>query len=222
MKPLCVIPARGGSKRLPRKNILPLHNKPMLAYSIEAALASKCFDRVLVSTEDREIGRIAREYGAQVHERPEHLAGDMVSATDVCIEAAGEHYDSIVCLQPSSPLRSVEDIRACCHRFDDCGADFLVSVTMVDPHYFHWAVRPDGEWWRMHFGSQYLAERSLLPEIYRPNGSIKIGRAGPLRALRNFFGPKLAAYQTPEERSLHVATQFDFDFASYLLSTRQS
>src|SRR5512143_1903587 len=115
MKALCVIPARRGSKRLPLKNILPLAGKPMLAYSVEAALQSGLFDRVWVSTEDDEIGTIAASFGATLHQRPVELAGDLVSATDVCIDvyetrrAAGESYDAVVCLQPSSPLRNVED-----------------------------------------------------------------------------------------------------------------
>lgn len=223
---LCVIPARRGSKRLPLKNILPLAGKPMLAYSVEAALQSGLFDRVWVSTEDDEIGTIAASCGATIHQRPVELAGDLVSATDVCIDvyearrAAGESYDAIVCLQPSSPLRSVEDICGSWEQFCATEADYLVSVTFIDPHYFHWAVQATGDWWQMYFGDQYMIERPLLPPVYRPNGSIKIGRVGPLLERRNFFGPRMTVYDTPEARSVHVAEQYEFDLAEFLLSRR--
>ncbi len=226
MRPLCVIPARRGSKRLAHKNILPLGGRPMLAYSIEAALESRLFDVVYVSTEDAEIGAVAAKHGALVHERSDELAGDLVSATDVCIDvlearaAAGETHDAVVCLQPTSPLRTADDIRGSWDRFVTDDADYLVSVTPIDPHYFHWAVNNrDGEW-AMYFGDDFMLERPLLPPVFRPNGSIKIGRSGPMVERRNFFGPRLTVYETPEARSVHVAEQFDFDLTEFLLGQR--
>ncbi len=228
MRPLAVVPARRGSKRLADKNLLALAGKPMLAHTIEGARASAVFDEVVVSTEDAEIAAQAARFGASVHDRPADLAGDLVSATDVCLDVlearrrAGEAYDAVVCLQPTSPLRSAEDVRESWKVFRDSGADFLVSVTPIDPHYFHWALHRQGPWWEMFFGDRFLLERSLLPPVLRPNGSIKIGRVEPLRARRNFFGPRLAVYQTPAERSLHVAERSDFDYAAFLLSRRST
>jgi CMP-N,N'-diacetyllegionaminic acid synthase len=228
MNALCVVPARRGSKRLPLKNLLPLGGKPMVAYSIEAALASGVFTNVFVSTEEEEIGSIAEKCGGVVHPRPPRLADDLVSVTDVCIEvyearkAVGDSYDAVVCLQPSSPLRTAEDIRGAWELFCASAADYLVSVTSIDPHYFHWAVHQQGEWWEMVFADKYMMERSLLPPVYRPNGSIKIGRIATLRERRNFFGPQLMVYETPEERSVHVATQYDFDVAEHLLLRLES
>jgi len=225
MRPLCVIPARRGSKRLPLKNLLLLHGRPMLAYSVEAALESRLFDRVYVSSEDEEILTVAQRAGATPHHRPEALAGDLVSATDVCLEleqvlaSRGEVFDAIVCLQPSSPLRSVEDIRGSWDRFMASGADYLVSVTPIDPHDFHWAVHETPDGWAMYFGTQFLKERPLLPPVFRPNGSIKIGKTNSLRATRNFFGNPLTVYVTPEARSLHVATECDFRIAECLLAS---
>jgi CMP-N,N'-diacetyllegionaminic acid synthase len=221
MKPLCVIPARRGSKRLPEKNVAQLGGRPMLAWTVDAALDSGLFDSVFVSTEDGEIAELARELGATPHARPLELAGDLVSATEVCLDVLEAHpgYDAVICLQPSSPLRTGDDVRGAWDRFLVSGADFLVSVTPIDPHYFHWAVHEEGEWWRMVFGSRYLVERPLLPPVHRPNGAIKIGRAGPLRHRRDFFGPRLAAYPLPEERSIHVAEAFDLRLAETLLPT---
>jgi len=224
VKPLCVIPARRGSKRLPEKNVAQLGGRPMLAWTIDAALESSLFDRVLVSTEDSAFAELTRELGATPHARPLELAGDLVSATDVCLDALEAHrgYDAVVCLQPTSPLRTSGDVRGAWERFLVSGADFLVSVTPIDPHYFHWAVEPEGEWWHMVFGDRYLIERPLLPPVHRPNGAIKIGRSGPLRERRDFFGPHLAAYEMPEERSVHVAEPFDLLLAESLLPTLTS
>jgi CMP-N-acetylneuraminic acid synthetase len=221
-----VIPARRGSKRLANKNLFPLTGRPMLAYTVEAALASEVFPSVVVSTEDEEIAEVARSLGAQAHIRPMELAGDLVSATDVCLEAyevlqrpKGEAR-GIVCLQPSSPLRTAEDIRSAWHMFVDRDADYLVSVTEIDPHYFHWAMREKDGNWGMWFGEEYLKERPLLPPAYRPNGAIKIGRPGPLFMRRNFFGPRLAVHMMPEESSVHVALLFDAIVAEALLKAR--
>lgn len=216
MTPLCVVPARRGSKRLPEKNIADLGGRPMLAYTVEAALESGLFERVLVSTEDDAIAELAASLGATPHRRPVELAGDLVSATDVCLEALQDE-DAVVCLQPSSPLRTAGDIRGAWERFVSSGADFLVSVTPIDPHYFHWALEPGGEWHHMVFGDRYLVERPLLPARFRPNGAVKIGRSGPLRERRDFFGPRLAVYEMPEERSVHVAIPFDLQVAELAL-----
>ncbi len=219
-----MIPARRGSKRLAEKNIATLGGRPLLAYTIDAALECDLFERVYVSTEDDGIAGIAAALGAAAHPRPVELAADLVSATDVCLEvldvlaATGDHHDAVVCLQPSSPLRTAVDIRGAWERFVAAGADFLVSVTPIDPHYFHWAVQRDGEWWRMHFGDAFMLERPLLPPVHRPNGAIKIGLAGPLAERRNFFGPRLTTYELPEERSVHVAELFDLRLAESLLA----
>lgn len=215
MLPFCVIPARRGSKRLANKNLYPLAGRPMLAYTVEAALESGIFTSVIVSTEDEEIAEVARAFGAVAHPRPKELAGDLVSATDVCIEAfeklggSVDEIGGIVCLQPSSPLRSAEDIRESWRTFVEREADYLVSVTEIDPHYFHWALKGGDGDWKMWFGDDFLMERPLLPPVFRPNGAIKIGRPGPLIERRNFFGPRLCVHPMPEERSVHVAFQFD-------------
>lgn len=227
MKPLCVIPARRGSKRLPLKNIAPLGGRPMLAYTVDAALASDCFDDVYVSTEDEEIAEIARGLGAIAHERPVELSGDLVSATDVCLDVAialrsrGRAHDVLTCLQPSSPLRTAQDISHAQTHFDNSDADYLVSVTFIDPHYFHWAVHETADgWWRMWFGEQFLLERPLLPPVYRPNGAIKIGRISRLEETRNFFGEKLIVSEMAEDNSIHVALPMDLAVAEYLLTQR--
>lgn len=221
---ICTIPARGGSKRLSRKNLRELAGKPMIAYSIETALETGMFDRVYVCTEDEEIAQAATKFGATVPELvPPELCGDLVASHIPCqyIEArlpVHGQVDSLLCLQPSSPLRSAQDIRDAVDQFSAGQFDFLVSVTPVDPHDFHWAVVPgSGSYWRMFFGTEYLKERPLLPPVYRPNGSIKIARLGALAATGNFFGEKLGVIETPSERSVHVAVEFDLKLCETIL-----
>lgn len=194
----------------------------MVVHTILAAQRSGVFDAVYVSTEDDSIAAISQDAGAVVHRRTLDLAGDLVSATDVSIDVAtaldpGEAtYDAIVCLQPTSPLRNAADISGSWTRFMQTGASYLVSVTPIDPHYFHWAVHQGPDGWAMYFGEQFLKERPLLPPVYRPNGAIKIGRVRELKATRNFFGAGLEVFLMPEERSIHVAERSDRDLAECL------
>lgn len=223
VSPLCVIPARGGSRRLPRKNVLELAGRPMLGWMVEAAVRSGIFTEVVVSTEDHEIAGIAAGLGAAVHQRPLGLADDLASSTDVCLDVAdaiaGDH-EALVCLQPTSPLTEADDVRAAWTTFEAERASFLVSVTPIDPHYFHWAVENRAGTWRPYFGDEYMRDRLELPAVFRPNGAIKIARVGELRARGNFFGQPLAVHSMPEERSVHVAHEIDAQLAGLLLANR--
>lgn len=226
VRPLCVIPARGGSKRLPRKNVLPLAGRPMLAWAVDAARDSGVFDAVYVSTEDAEIAAVARELGSLVHDRPAQLAQDLSSSTDVCLDladaraAAGDAHDAIVCLQPTSPLVTADDVRAAWTTFIADEAAYLLSVTPIDPHYFHWALEQRDGAWQPYFGDEFMRDRLELPPAFRPNGAIKIGKPDELRARGNFFGAPLTVHHMPEERSVHVATRLDARLVELLLSDR--
>lgn len=225
---LCAIPARGGSKRLPRKNLRELAGVPLIAHSIEAARRSELFDRVYVCTEDQEIAEIARVHGASVPlMMPQELCGDLIASHVPCqylaqhLACEGVSIDTLVCLQPTSPLRSVHDLTAAVKKFQESDLDFLVSVTPVDPHDFHWAVVPNGgECWRMFFGTEYLKERPLLPPVFRPNGSIKIGRLSALAEVGHFFGQRMGVIETPPERSVHVAQEFDLKLCELFIAER--
>jgi len=223
---MCAIPARGGSKRLLRKNVRELAGKPLIAYSIEAAGQSGLFSEIYVCTEDARIADVAVRYGALVPRlMPEEICGDLVASHVPCqllaaeIAKAGQSFESLLCLQPSSPLRSAEDIRGAVNHYLQGKFDFVVSVTPVDPHYFHWAVVPAGDpYWKMFFGTEYMKERPLLPVVCRPNGSIKIAKLSALSSLGNFFGERLGVFETPEERSVHVATEFDLRICEAILN----
>lgn len=206
----------------------------MIAYSIEAAEQSGLCDEVFVCTDDREIAEVARSYGATVpYLMPPELCGDLVASHIPCQHLAqslaeqGRITDTLLCLQPTSPLRSAQDLRDAVRKFAGGAYDFLVSVTPVDPHDFHWAVVPndgDGEagFWRMYFGNQYMKERPLLPPVFRPNGSIKIGRLPALGKTGHFFGERMGVIETPPERSVHVAVEFDLTLCEQILREQKS
>jgi len=218
----CVIPARLGSKRIPRKNLRRLASKPLLAHSIAAALSSELFDTVYVCTESEEIAAVATKHGAEARLVAEELCTDLVPSWKPCVNlveqlnSEGAAFSALLCLQPTSPLRSAEDILRGVHAFYDEGCDFIVSVTEIDPHYFHWALQFD-EGWRMVFGDDYMIERPLLPKRYRPNGSIKVAKIEALQRTGHFFGPSLSCIHTPEERSVHVGVELEFQLAEVLL-----
>lgn len=227
---LCAIPARGGSKRLPRKNVRNLAGKPMIAHTIETARQSGIFDSIYVCTDDQEIADVALSYGAAVpFLMPHELCGDLVASHIPCQFLAAhlaEHAnptDTLVCLQPTSPLRTVDDLQSAVNKFQTNAFDFVVSVTPVDPHYFHWVVAPkQDDFWGMYFGAQFLKERPLLPPVSRPNGSIKIGRLPVLAEVGHFFGERLGVVETPEDHSVHVAVEFDLKLCEMILAERAS
>jgi CMP-N-acetylneuraminic acid synthetase len=225
---ICAIPARGGSKRLPGKNLRLLAGKPLIAHTVEVAKQSGLFDEVYVCTEDEKIAQAARAYGASVPIlMPEELCGDLVASHIPCQHLAthlaeqGQSADTLVCLQPTSPLRSVDDLKAAVDKFQTGLFDFVVSVTQVDPHDFHWAVVPNrGDYWRMYFGNEFMKERPLLPAVFRPNGSIKIARLEALAHTGHFFGERMGVVETPPERSVHVALEFDLKLCELLMAER--
>lgn len=229
---LLAIPARGGSKRLLRKNVLPVGGKPMIAHTIEAARASGLSSEVYVCTEDAEIAQISERFGAKVFPISTTMADDLVSSTTPCLMLAetlvraGHEIEWLFNLQPSSPLRNASDIREAHAKILSSQADYLVSATPIDPHYFHWAlnakVKGADNAWQMYFGKEFLKERPLLPVVQRPNGAIKLARYSVLKTNANFFGDSLTILEMPEERSIHVATYFDYLCAEAMIHSRRT
>jgi CMP-N,N'-diacetyllegionaminic acid synthase len=209
---LAIIPARGGSKGIPRKNIHPLGGRPLIAYSIDAALRSRAIDRLVVSTDDDEIAEVSRRLGAEVRMRPASLAQDDTPTRAVLeyvvAELAAECYvpDAVLTLQPTSPLRATRDIDDAAALFAaDPSADSLVSCIEV-PHVFHpesvMRMTPDG------YLAPYLAtpqptRRQDKPAVFARNGAaIYITRTA--RLAEYVFGGRLIPYPMPAERSLDI------------------
>jgi len=222
---LGVIPARGGSKGLPKKNILPLCGKPLIGYTIEAAKYAAHVDRVVVSTEDAEIAKISRSFGADVIIRPPALATDTASTMDVVFHALDfirrtDAPDLLILLQATSPLRTSQDIDAAVDLFHQSECDTVVSV--CEPrHPPYWCFTLSGSYLIPLFGKEErTTRRQDLLRVLCPNGAIYIARPEVLRSIGNFFGGRTVPYQMPAERSIDIDTEIDFRLADILMRQR--
>lgn len=225
MRLLAVIPARGGSKGVPRKNIRLLAGRPLIAHSITAAREAASVDRVVVSTEDAEIAAVARQWGAEVVERSAALARDDSPTLDslqhavTVLAADGYHPDAVLTLQPTSPLRTPRHIDEAAALFaGDPLADSLVSCVAV-PHIFHprSVMRRDGTGYLVPYleDPQPSRRQDKEPVLARNGAAVYITRT---ERLRDFvFGGKLIAYMMDEESSLDIDTEADFIRAEALL-----
>jgi CMP-N,N'-diacetyllegionaminic acid synthase len=225
-KCLALIPARGGSKGVPRKNIARVGGKPLIAWTIESALKADCIERVIVSTDDEEIAQVARHLGAEVpFLRPAELARDDTPGIDPLLHAvewlaAHENYlpEWVMLLQPTSPLRTSGDITAAFALARDRQADAVVSITSASVHPF-WTKKIDETGRLSDFVASNESEtrRQDLPPAYSPNGAIYLIRRESLLAARNFFGNQTYAYVMPQERSLDLDTAWDLHLADLIL-----
>jgi N-acylneuraminate cytidylyltransferase/CMP-N,N'-diacetyllegionaminic acid synthase len=227
---IALIPARGGSKGLPGKNIRELAGRPLLAWSIEAARQSRFVDHVAVSTDNREIADVAEAAGGKVpFLRPAHLATDDASSFDALIHALdwydgkGNDFDLVVWLQPTSPLRTGEDIDQAIELYFEKEAEAIVSVCETDHHPWWSNVLPDDACMADFLRPEVLnTNRQDLPLHYRLNGALYIGSPGFLRDRQSFFGDLTFAYIMPKERSIDIDDIFDFKLAEFLLSAKGS
>jgi CMP-N,N'-diacetyllegionaminic acid synthase len=221
---LALIPARGGSKGLPRKNILPFLGKPLIAWTIEQALASTYLDRVIVSTDDDEIADISKSYGAEVpFIRPKELATDDAKAIDVFLHALNwlsmnnDHFDLVMILQPTSPLRISDDIDASIKLFFSKEAQAVVSVCEADYHPYWSNILPKDGCMKDFIRPEILHKnRQELPTFYRLNGAIYLAYCDYLKNKKSFHGEKTYAYLMPVGRSIDIDTDVDFKLAEIL------
>lgn len=217
---LAVIPARGGSKRLPRKNIIEFRGRPIIAYTIEAALNSGLFKRVLVSTEDVEIADVARRFGAEIDKRPDSLAGDQVSVVEVCLDLlereaqAGKTYDLMCCLYATAPLRHAKDVEAV---VDLIGPDchFAMAVTEYEYPPLQ-ALRKAADGRLAPMWPEWVEVRSQdTPKLVVDNGSTYAVSVEVFRQEKRFYGPGLRGHLMPRNRSVDIDTKEDLVLAEY-------
>ncbi len=218
---LAIIPARGGSRGVPRKNIRPLAGKPLLHWTIEAAHASRFLDRTILSSEDTEIMEVARAAGCEVpFRRPAELARDDTPGVDPvlhALDAIGEEYDYVVVLQPTSPLRTAEDIDAALRACADAGSPCCVSVSPASKHpLWCYGISDTGRLTPI-LDQPAPARRQELPPAYFLNGAIYIGRPEVVRAERGFLSGQTLAHVMPPERSLDIDSELDFRLCEVLL-----
>lgn len=220
MKTLGLITARGGSKGIPRKNIKLIAGKPLIAWTIEAALRSALLDAVVVSTDDAEIADVARRAGAQVpFMRPAELAQDQTPGLDPVLHALAQLpiYDSVLLLQPTSPLRATADIDGCLQFAMARQTPSVVSVSEPDAHP-HWTYRLSAQQTLDRLiDAAPVARRQDLPAVVALNGAMYFADAAWLHRSGGLVGPETLAYVMPRERSIDLDTPLDWKFAELLL-----
>lgn len=211
---LAIIPARGGSKRLPRKNILDLCGKPLISYSIEAGLKSKYISKVIVSSDDEEILQLSQKSGVDTIKRPDYLSTDNSSTFDALEHTINslEKYDYIVLLQPTSPLRNEKHIDEAIELLNEKDADAVISVCETE-HSPLWCNTLDEDLNMSNFLSkEILNKRSQdLPKYYRINGAIYICKMEKLLENRSYFiKENIFAYIMEKIYSVDIDDELDF------------
>lgn len=218
---LAIIPARGGSKRLPRKNILELSGKPLLAWTIEAGLNSKFIDKVIVTSDNNEILRIAKQFGCNTIKRPDKFSSDTATSFDAIkhtIEYV-EKYDYILLLQPTSPLRDANHIDDAIKLLALKKADAVVSVCEME-HSPLWSnTLPKDNSMTCFLRDEVKNKRSQdLPVYYRLNGALYICKRESLLAEKSFFlQDNIFAYCMDRESSIDIDEEIDFKMARALM-----
>lgn len=209
---VAIIPARGGSKGIPRKNLRKLAGISLLAWTIETAKASKLIDRVIVSSEDQEIIAEAKRFGADVpFIRPKELAEDHTPGVDPVLHAIQniEPYDFVVLLQVTSPLRTTEDIDNCIKHCYQQNAPSLVSVTTPSKHPYWMFTINDSERLQPLFDQELPVRRQDLPPVYIPNGAVYLAQTNWLLKNKKFISHETAAYFMSNDNSLDIDTELD-------------
>ena len=217
MRIISIIPARGGSKGILRKNIKFLYNKPLIAYSIEQSLKSKLINDTFVSTEDDEIKIISRKYGAKVINRPPELATDTASTESVLLHASevlNNNFNYMVLLQPTSPIRYSKQIDKAIELIISQKGDSLLSV--FENHSFLWAKNGTS----INFNYKTRPRRQDKDWELVENGSIYITRKEILLKEKNRLGGKILTYLMPRWMSFEIDEQLDFELVEYLLKTK--
>ncbi|MEI8229657.1 MAG: acylneuraminate cytidylyltransferase family protein [Candidatus Peregrinibacteria bacterium] len=229
IRPWAIIPARGGSKGIPHKNIVPFRGKPLLCSTIATALSCPSIGRIIVSTDDPEIADIARRAGADVPIlRPHALALDdtpdfpvFAHVIDWYMKHSEAPPDAVIWLRPTSPLRSVEDIEGAFALFMSTGADAVRSVT-VSPHHPYWMKHLDQEHRLTPFSPEgnerTHPRRQSLPDVYLLNGAVDIIRTTSAIATGELWGGDVRGYVMPFERSVDIDAREDLQLAEEIAS----
>lgn len=221
-KVLGIITARGGSKGVPGKNIRVLGGKPLIAWTIEAGKTSSHIDRLILSSDDEAIIKVAIQHGCEVpFKREAHLAADNTPSIDVVLDALRHcpGYDWIVLLQPTSPLRSAADIDGCIHLCVEKAVNSCVSVSEAEESPY-WMFRLDSQnaMQPLFPSEQIISRRQDLPSVFAVNGAVYVARTEWLKHSRSFIAADTLAYPMPKERSIDIDTLLDFEMADFFMS----
>ena len=208
---VALIPARGGSKGLKKKNLYPVNNKPLISWTIESAISSHYLEQIFVSSDDNSILEIASKEGVNCIERPASLAEDTSSMESVImhsieqIDKQGIGFKYLILLQPTSPLRDSKDIDLACKKFIQLKADSLISVTNVESSVLKTLVKDDNGFLRPAFDNKFPSmNRQQLPLAYKPNGAIYIINKKLFLNNPTLFQKNTAMYEMRENKSIDV------------------
>lgn len=227
---LFVIPARGGSKGIPHKNIKPFAGRPLIAYSLEAARVLTDDAHIILSTDDERIAEVAKGLGYDTaYRRPAELATDTAGSREVILDAMdyadamGVEYDKVVLLQPTSPLRTVDDIINAIEAYDDTpGCDMVVTVTEAacNPYYDCFETDADGV---LHVskGDGTLTRRQDAPKAWQYNGAVYVMRPESVRRYALGAMPRRIAVEMPRSRSVDLDTPLDWTIAEMIYNDMQ-
>lgn len=219
---LALIPARGGSKGIPRKNIKLLGGKPLIAWTIDAAKQARCIDRIVVSTEDEDIAKVALECGADVpFLRPPELAADDTPGIAPVLHALEQlpMFDWVLLLQPTSPLRSVADIEGIVNFCLERGASSAVSICEVSKHPYWMYQRDQSDRLQPLLSNRpEIPRRQDLPPVYTLNGALYLARTDWLQDRKSFIDSETLGYVMPNERSVDIDTLQDWMWLEFFLA----
>ncbi|MGB0776451.1 MAG: cytidylyltransferase domain-containing protein [Flavobacteriaceae bacterium] len=220
MRILAIIPARGGSKGIPRKNIKLLKGKPLIQHAYEQAVNANCFDRIILSSEDEEIIAVAKSFGLEVpFKRPDNLATDEAKSIEVVKHALntlstnGEEFDAVCILQPTSPLRISEDVELAVYKFVNEGLTGLISVRKVpDKFNPHWVFESNSSGClKVSTGEEeIISRRQELPDTFFRDGSIYLTRTDIILNEGSLYGNKLGYIDLSERDYINLDTELDW------------
>ena len=227
---IAIIPARGGSKRIPGKNIKLFAGKPIIAYTIAAARDSGLFERIIVSTDNEKIAEIAHEYNAEVpFLRNENLADDFTPVSSATADAlvrldpAGGRFTAVAQLMPCCPLRTANDVNKSYRKFKQTGAESQISVVRYGWQNPWWALRHnERQELKPVFAEQMTARSQDLPELFCPSGAIWWARADSLRRNKTFHLENRMGWEMPWQRGIDIDTLDDWAMAEVLLGLASS
>lgn len=221
MKILAIIPARGGSKGIPRKNIRLLNGEPLISYAIKTAIACKYINDVFVTTDNDDIAYIAGKYGAEVIKRDEKLSSDMVTLDPVIFDACNKveslkrcEYDAVITLQPTSPLLSIATLESGIETFMDCGVDTLISA--VNKPHLSWGIK-DNEYYPLY---NERKNRQELPPQYFETGAFVITKR-EFVTLNSRLGKNISIFEVPKNESIDIDDKMDWILAEALLKRKK-
>lgn len=227
MNVLCIVPARGGSKGVHRKNIRIVAGKPLIGWSLDAGLAAASVDKCYVTTDDDEIAQVAASLGGEIIMRPAELAGDKTPMIDTllhalleCEKSEGVTYDYILLLQPTAPMRNAEDIDAALNLLESSDADSVMSVYQVEDAHPSRMYHINNGQLETFYEEPKGSLRQDLPAVYHRNGAVYACKRELLVEEKMLWGGHIVPYVMPIERSANIDSELDLEWTEFLMTKK--